>query len=194
MRARIGVSAAVLAATILVAACSGDEDEPSSLPDATTAGSAVTPTDTGSTPPADPTAHLEAEITQFIFEYDKVVDESWTSEDALTQRREMFADSCVPCLRGYELTRKALADGLTLEAEFGTIRSVRLDAVNGGVATFLVMDDVPAARLVDASSEVVQEFDATIGAQIVYQARKNPAGQWVLISSEVLSVESGGAS
>jgi hypothetical protein len=106
----------------------------------------------------------------------------------------MFADSCVPCLRGYELTRKALADGLTLEAEFGTIRSVRLDAVNGGVATFLVMDDVPAARLVDASSEVVQEFDATIGAQIVYQARKNPAGQWVLISSEVLSVESGGAS
>ena len=62
MRARIGVSAAVLAATILVAACSGDDYEPSSLPDATTAGTAVTPTDTGSTPPADPTA-LPATVT-----------------------------------------------------------------------------------------------------------------------------------
>ena len=69
MRARIGVSAAVLAATILVAACSGDEDEPSSLPDATTAGSAVTPTDTGPTSPADPTAQLEAEITEFLQAY-----------------------------------------------------------------------------------------------------------------------------
>ena len=193
MRVRIGGAVGLVAAAILVA-CSGD-DQPSLLPDATPTNADSAASDVGSpSPSGDPTAQVEAEITEFIHEYDEVIDASWTSQDALIKRREMFADSCAPCLRGYELTREALADGLLLEAEFGTIRSVRVDAVDGDVVTFLVIDDVPAARLVNEAGEVVRKFEATLGTQIVYQARKSPSEQWILISSEVLSVEGGGPS
>jgi hypothetical protein len=191
MRTRIGVSAAVLAATILVAACSGDDDEPSALPDATTAGSAVTPTDTGSTSPADPTAHLEAEITEFYKLYVETINESWTSEQALERRRKMFADTCATCVAGYELTKGALEEGLTLETEPARVRSARLDNFDGDVVTFLGIEDVPAGRLLNSRGEAVDEFGATLGAQVVYRAQRVGNG-WVIIASDLLSVEGGG--
>jgi hypothetical protein len=187
MRARIGVSAAVLAATILVAACSGDEDEPSSLPDATTAGSAVTPTDTGSTPPADPTAHLEAEITDFYKLYVETINESWTSEHALQRRREMFADTCVECLAGYEFARKAHSDNLTLLGGIPHVTEVRVDAVNGDVVTFLTLSKVPAARLADPQGTVVMQFEEGPNTQTVYQAQQTESGSWIIISGQTLS-------
>jgi hypothetical protein len=192
MRARIRVSAAVLAATITVAACSGDEDEPSSLPDATSVGSAVTPTDTGSTSPAGRTAQLEAEITDFYKLYVKTINESWTSEQALQRRREMFADTCASCLRGYQLAERAQREGLSLEAEPGAIHDVRLDDLNGDVATFLVKEDIPAGRLKDTDGNVVEVFGATVGAQVVFRAQRAVPAGWVIIASDVLSVEGGG--
>jgi len=191
MRARIAVSAAVLAATIMVAACSGDEDEASSLPDATSADSAVTPTDTGSTSPADPTAQLEAEITDFYKLYVETINESWTSEQALQRRREMFADTCATCVAGYELTKGALEEGLALEAEPARVRSARLDNFDGDVVTFLGIEDVPAGRLLNSRGEAVDEFGATLGAQVVYRAQRVGNG-WVIIASDLLSVEGGG--
>ena len=164
--------------------CSGDDDEPSSLPDATTAGSAVTPTDTGSTPPADPTAQLEAEITDFYKLYVETINESWTSEQALQRRREMFADTCATCAAGYELTKGALEEGLTLEAEPARVRSARLDNFDGDVVTFLGIEDV----LLDVCSiqgrALPSEFDATLAAQVVYRASaKAMAGSLLQVTS-----------
>jgi hypothetical protein len=190
MRTPLGCVLGLALAGLVLGAC-GDDDQPGTLPDVTPSTTSVE--SPRATPSGDPTAQLEAEIMLFMDDYDRTVDESWTSSDALRRRREMFADSCIPCLRGYELTQRAHDEGLVLEAEFGTIRSVRLDAIDGDVVTFLVVDDVPAGRLVDRSGQVVQEFGATIGAQIVYRAQHISSGGWVIIASEVLSVESGGA-
>ena len=96
MRARIGASAVVLTAAMTIAACSDNGGEPSTLPDATSTSSAVA-TDTPS-PTGDPTAQLEAEISEFYQLYVETINESWTSEEALQRRREMFADTCATCL------------------------------------------------------------------------------------------------
>jgi hypothetical protein len=187
MRARIAVSGAVLAATIMVAACGGDEDEPSSLTDTTSAGSAVTPTDTGSASPADPTAQLEAEITEFYKLYVETINESWTSEQALQRRREMFAETCVECLTGYEFARQAHSDNLTLLGGIPHVTEVRVDAVNGDVVTFLTLSEVPAARLVDPQGTVVMQFEEGPNTQTVYQARQTESDSWIIISGQTLS-------
>ncbi len=105
MRARIGVSVVVLTAATTVAACSDNGGEPSTLPEVTSASSAVG-TETA-VPTGDPTAQLEAEITEFFTLYVEAINESWTSEEALQRRREMFADTCAACLAGYELAQQA---------------------------------------------------------------------------------------
>ncbi|HET6728312.1 MAG TPA: hypothetical protein VFG96_02775, partial [Jiangellaceae bacterium] len=83
--------------------------------------------------------------------------------------------------------------GLTLDAEFGSIREVRLDAIDGDVATLLVVDNVPAARLINSEGQVVQEFPATFGVQIVYQVQRSGAGGWLIIASDVLSFDETGS-
>jgi hypothetical protein len=189
MRAGIGVSAVVLTAAITVAACSDNGGEPSTLPDATPASSAVV-TETA-IPTGDPTAQLEAEITDFYKLYVETINMSWTSEEALQRRREMFADTCATCLAGYELARHAVEEGLTFEAEPASVRTARLDGLDGDVATFLGIEDVPAGRLLNSDGEVVDEFGATLGAQVVYRVQRGGAG-WVVIASDLLSVEGGG--
>ncbi len=190
MRARIGASAVVLTAAMTIAACSDNGGEPSTLPDATSTSPAVA-TET-STPTGDPTAQLEAEISEFYQLYVETINESWTSEEALQRRREMFADTCATCLAGYELTRHALEEGLTFEAEPASVRTARLDSLDGDVATFLGIEDVPAGRLLSSDGNVVDEFGATIGAQVVYHIRRGGGGDWVIIASDLLSVEGGG--
>jgi hypothetical protein len=192
MRARIRVSAVVLAAVITVAACSDNGGGPSTLPDATSTSSAVATETAVPTPTGDPTAQLEAEITEFYRLYVETINESWTSEEALQRRREMFADTCASCLRGYELAERAQREGLLLEAESGTIHEIRLDALDSDIATFLVSEDIPAGQLEDADGNVVEVFGATIGAQVVFRAQRTAPGSWIIIASDVLSVEGGG--
>jgi hypothetical protein len=60
------------------------------------------------------------------------------------------------------------------------------------VATFLVNEDIPAGQLKNADGNVIQNFGATIGAQVVFRAQRKPPSQWVIIASDVLSVEGGG--
>ncbi|HET6686052.1 MAG TPA: hypothetical protein VFH02_05940, partial [Jiangellaceae bacterium] len=103
MRARMGAASGLALAGLMLASCSGDET-PGTLPDVTPT-SARSQEATSATPTGDPTAALEAEITAFFEEYDRTVDESWTSTEALARRRDMFADSCAPCRRGFDLTQ-----------------------------------------------------------------------------------------
>jgi hypothetical protein len=187
---RIG-GAVGLVAAILVA-CSGD-DQPSTLPDATptNADSAASEV-VGPSPSGDPTAQLEAEITEFYELYIQTINESWTSKEALKRRREMFADTCAVCLAGYELTQRSIQDGLIFEAQPASIRDARLDNFDGDVATFLGIEDVPAGRLVNPDGEIVDQFGATVGAQVAYQVQHTDDGAWIIIASDLLSVEGGG--
>jgi hypothetical protein len=177
-------------AGLVLGACSDDDDQRGTLPDVTPSTTSVE--SPSATPSGDPTAQLEAEITAFYEDYVDTINESWTSEKALERRRTMFADSCIMCLQGYELTTQAHAEGWTLESGLGMIRSVRLDAVDGDVATFLGVEDVASGRLVSSSGEVVEQFGETIGAQIVYRVQKRSSGDWIVIAGDLLSVEGGG--
>jgi hypothetical protein len=191
MRARMGAASGLALAGLMLASCSGDET-PSTLPDVTPT-SARSQEATSVTPTGDPTAALEAEITAFYERYVQTINESWTSAEALSRRREMFSDSCIACLRGYELAQRAIIEGLILETESGTIYDVRLDRIERDVVTFLVHEDIPAGRLVNADGNLIQEFGATLGAQVVFRAQHRAAEQWIIISSDVLSVDGGGA-
>jgi len=191
MRVRLAGAVGLIAVAMLVA-CS-NSDQPSTLPDTTStsttapASQAVSPT-----PSADPTAQLEAEITEFYKSYVETINESWTSEEALQRRREMFADSCATCLAGYELTRRAVKDGLTFKSKPAKVRSARLDKVAGDVVTFLGIEDVPAGRLVNSEGDPVDQFGASIGAQVAYRVQRIEDGGWIIIASDLLSVEGGG--
>jgi len=192
MRAPIGAAVGLALAGLGLAGCT-DGDEPGTLPDVTP--TSASPTDTTTvTPTADPTAALEAEITTFFEDYIQTINESWSSRDALARRREMFSDACATCLAGFELAERAHDEELVLEAEPATARRVRLDALNGDVITVFVVEDVPAARLVDVGGTVIEEFGASLGAQVVYRAQRKPTDDgWVIIASDLLSVEGGGS-
>jgi hypothetical protein len=191
MRARVRAVAGLAVAALVVASCS-DGEVPDTLPDVTPTSARPAET-TSPTPTGDPTAALEEEITAFYERYVETINESWASAEALARRREMFSDSCAACLRGYELAQRALNEDLVLEAEPGAIHDIRLDRVERDVVTFLVHEDIPAGRLVDINGDVIQEFGATLGAQVVFRAQRRPAEQWIIISSDVLSVEGGGS-
>jgi hypothetical protein len=191
MRVRFGGAVGLVAAAILVA-CSGD-DQASTLPDATpTSADSPASEDVSPSPSGDPTAQLEAEIKEFYELYVHTINESWTSKEALERRREMFADTCTVCLAGYELAQRSLQDGLTFEAEPARIRNARLDNVDGNVVTFLGIEDVPAGRLINPDDEIVDQFGATIGAQVAYRVQRTDDDGWIVIASDLLSVERGG--
>ena len=185
MRVRIG-GAIGLAAVMMVAACGG-EDQPSTLPDATSTTATVPTTESATpTPTGDPTAQLEAEIREFLAQYARVINDSWISPDALAQRRAMFADSCVTCLAGYRLAERAQADGLRFEGGMASLRDLHVDRVNRDIVTVSAFTDSEAGRLIDMANKVVQEFDAAENVQIVYQLRTDGSGSWVILSGEVL--------
>jgi hypothetical protein len=191
MRAGIGAAVGLALAGLVLGSCSGDE-VPSTLPDVTP--TSASPQETASaTPTGDPTAALEAEITAFFEEYIQTINESWSSRAALERRREMFSDACKPCLAGFELAERAHDEELVLDAPPATARRVRFDVFDADVATVLVVEDVPAGRLVDSQGVVIEEFGASIGAQVVYRAQRKPGdSSWVIIASDLLSVEGGG--
>jgi hypothetical protein len=191
MGARMGAAAGLALAGLMLASCSGD-DVPGTLPDVTPTTDGPQET-TSTTPTGDPTAALEAEITAFFEEYIQTINESWSSTAALERRREMFSDACKHCLAGFELAERAHDEALVLEAPPATARRVRLDAVDADIATVLVVEDVPAGQLVDGQGIVIEEFGASLGAQVVYRAQRKPRDDgWVIIASDLLSVEGGG--
>jgi hypothetical protein len=190
MRTSLGCVLGLALAGLVLGAC-GDDDQPGTLPDVTPSTTSVE--SPSARPSGDATAQLEAEITAFYEEYVDTINESWTSEEALERRRTMFADSCEPCLRGYEIAQRAQTEDLSLDAEFGTIHDVRLDDVEGDTVTFLVTEDIPAGRLLNTDGEVIEEFGATMDAQVVFQARRDLNSGWVIVASDVLSAKGAGA-
>jgi hypothetical protein len=185
MRVRLG-GAVGLITVALLAACSGNA-QPSTLPDTTPTGSTAPASEAVSpTPTADPTAQLEAEITEFLTQYANAINESWFSSAALARRREMFADSCMSCLAGYRLAEQAQADSLRLQAGKASLRDVQVDKVDGDIVTVSAFTDSQAGSLVDSNNNVVQEFDAAINTQIVFQIRAARQSSWVIVSGEVL--------
>ncbi|NEE03742.1 hypothetical protein [Phytoactinopolyspora halotolerans] len=198
--------AVLLCAVVVLAGCSDDEPDAQPTDASSATGEAVAesestpspgPSDSpgatatdeatdGPSPAPDPTAEIEAEITQFFEEYIDVVNESWSSEDALERRREMFADSCQECLHGYELTKRKHDEGLVFDAGEVVVSSVQLTSIEGGSVVFMTVMDSPSGALRTTGGEVVQEFDEYVDVQSVYQAVRSEAGDWIIVSGEVL--------
>ena len=185
MRARIGGAVGLAAAVVLAAACGGD-DQPSTLPDATTAGTVAPTTDSATlAPTGTPTAQLEAEITDFYKLYVKTINESWTSEEALQTRRGMFADSCVDCRRGYDLAKRAHAERLTLKGGAISVSDVAVDVSEADRIVFTTVSSSSAGALEDQSGNLVRALADSSGIQIVYQAVRSESGKWIITSSQV---------
>ena len=145
------------------------------------------PVDEPSTPPVDPTAALEAEITAFFEEYIATVNASWTSADALARSREMFSESCKSCLAVYDLAERAHSENVRYEGEMGQLDDVQLGSFADEVAVFTATTSSSAAALVNSEGVAVQEFAATQNIQVIYQAVREPDLGWTIIKDEVLS-------
>jgi hypothetical protein len=180
-----------MTAALALSGCSSDDDpgvapSPSPVPTETpTPEPTITPEPTAE-PTADPTDALEAEITAFFEEYAETINASWTSSEALEQRRKMFVETCRSCLAGYEIVKSAHAEELTFEGDFTTNIEVSLISWDDEIAAFLVISDTPAARLVDPDGSIVDRFDENLNRQVVYQATRAEGGTWILIKDEVL--------
>ncbi|MGH8838663.1 MAG: hypothetical protein ACRDVO_05295 [Jiangellaceae bacterium] len=185
MRARMGAAAGLALAGLMLASCS-DEDVPGTLPDVTPTTDGPQET-TSATPTGDPTAALEAEITAFFEEYAQMINQSWTSVEALARRREMFADSCESCLAGYEFAERAHAENLQIEGGAASLVRARVDRVEGDLVTTSAFTNSAAGRLLDSGGNVVQQFDASENTQITYQIRRAIPNDWIILASEVLS-------
>jgi hypothetical protein len=192
-RGGVRVVPVLLAGALAVAACSGDDD---ALPSETTP--AATPTVTATveptpteptddpTPDVDPTPDLEAEITEFFEQYIEAVNESWTSEEALQRRREMFADSCEECLIGYQFAKRMHDEDLLFEGGEVEVRDVSMTSSEGNLIVFTTEMDSPSGRLTTRDGELVQQFDEYRGDQSVYQAGESEPGLWVIVKGDVL--------
>jgi hypothetical protein len=183
MRLRLGGAIGLIAAGLL-AACSGDE-QPSTLPDAAPTSSSSPVDDAVSpTPTADPTAQLEAEITEFYEKYVESINESFESRQALQERRSMFAETCADCQRGYDLAQQAQAESLTLEGGTMSVIEVRIDTWTSDSAVFSAVTSSDAGTLKDLAGKIVRSLPSSSNVQILFQATRK-SGQWVITSSRV---------
>ncbi|WP_123788602.1 hypothetical protein [Phytoactinopolyspora halophila] len=178
---------------LLVSGCAGENDDgaPGTLPDATPTepSDETTPTDdptSEQTLGGDSTETIEQEITEFFKEYIETSDKSWESSKALDRRRDMFADSCDICLAGYELAAESVEDDLSFVGDPGKIVNISLTNFDGELASVLIQIDAPAAQLIDSEGNLVREFQANIGSQIVYQVQRASGEQWIIIKGDVL--------
>jgi hypothetical protein len=187
MRVRIVEAFELVLVAMVVAACNGG-DQPSTLPDATSATATVPTTESAAhTPTGDPTAQLEAEITEFYKLYVETINESWTSEEALDKRKSMFAESCLDCRRGYELAQRARTEGLILNDGTISMTDVTINTSADEHVVFTSITNSSAGTLKDRAGNLVQKLAGTSDVQITYQAERNDSGEWVLTSSEALS-------
>ncbi|NDL60159.1 hypothetical protein [Phytoactinopolyspora mesophila] len=182
--------AAALAALLLSGCAGGDDSAAAPTPTSTpqdTATPEPTPTpETTAEPTVDPTEALEAEITEFFEEYIDLVNESWTSEEALVRSRDYFSETCMSCAAVYELAERVHKDALTYEGDLGTLDGVELLTVNGNVVIFVATTSSADARLLNEDGVSVQRFESTQELQVIYHAVDDAPNGWVLIKDEVL--------
>jgi hypothetical protein len=184
MRTPLGCVLGLALAGLVLGAC-GDDDQPSTLPDVTPSTTSVE--SPSATPSGNPTAQLEAEITAFLEQYAEAINESWTSEDALARRREMFADTCESCLAGWEFAQRAHSEALRFVGGTASISKVRVDRVDDDVVTVSAFTNSEPGDLLTAEGELVQHFDGAIETQISYQVRREKNGAWIILLGEVLT-------
>lgn len=190
MDTRRSVVVVAIVGLFLAGCTDGDSgsESGSTLPDRTDSSSATaSPTVPSASPtPTDPTAALEAEITVFFEEYIATVNESWTSEEALARRRQMFADSCQDCLAGYALAERAHSESLTLDAGPLVLHGVALSGGEGSNASFVASEQSPAGALRDQDGNPVQVFDQYDDLRVSVQVVKDEEGRWMIVRSAVL--------
>ena len=188
MRARSVWLAGITVVGVLLGGCA-DEGAPASLPEVTS-----TSTETVSSSSRIPSAShspsdLDAEIRALYAEFAELSNSSYSSRDALEQRRDLYTNSCVSCIAGHEIAATVLDNGYTFDGDPVTVESVTVDSVEGDMVTFRVKVDSPAARIVDQQGAVIEEFQAFEGLTTLYAARRQSSGEWIIVSDRVLGTE-----
>jgi hypothetical protein len=185
MRARSVWLAGITAVGVLLGGCA-NEDAPATLPEVDEPTKA-----TGSASPGSSSTQesgegdLTAELEQFLARYIAACNRSWSSRDALNERRTYFADSCESCYRGWQMALNTLEDGHSLEGEPVSAVLIAIDDVHDHIVTLRTQIESPAAVIKGADGAVVQELDST-RTTTVYRLSRQSSGRWIIIDDEVL--------
>ena len=185
MRARSVWLAGITVVGVLLGGCA-DEGAPASLPAPDGSGLATT-----SSPPDSSTAQvipeddLEGELQQFVTRYISASNRSWSSREALDERRGYFADSCESCLRGWQMARDALEAGYSLEGEPVSVVVLGIDDYEDDLVTLRTQIESPAAVVTGPGGTVVQEFEYT-STTTIYRLSRQSSGRWLIVHDEVL--------
>jgi hypothetical protein len=186
MRARSVWLAGITVVGVLLGGCA-DGEAPASLPEVSFAPTTMPslnadePTESSPRP-----SNLEAEVQTFYKEYARLRFDSFRTADALEEQRQYFADSCESCLRGYNNAEEVLGNGYVFDSEPARTETILVDAVEGDLIVFNVVEDVPAALIRSSDGAVLKEYPETLDVQTLYRARRQPDGSLLIISAEVL--------
>jgi hypothetical protein len=183
MRARSVWLAGITAVGVLLAGCA-DDKAPASLPEVSIMPSRATstPTEAVTKPVHD---SLEADLTARLAAYINASNRSWSSSEALDERRTYFAESCEGCLRGWAMARDALEAGHEYVGDPIELHSLTLDSIDGHRAVARAHIVTPAAVLTSADGVVLEEFRGS-DYTLIYQFQRQRSGSWLIISDEVL--------
>jgi hypothetical protein len=188
MRARSVWLAGITAVGVLLAGCA-DEEAPASLPEVRSPSAELEGASPRISAAAPLPSDLEAEIRTLYGKFADLSNLSYSSRDALEQRRALYADSCVSCSAGHEIADTVLDNGYTFEGDPVTVESVIIDSVEGDLVTFRVVIDSPAAKVIDQQGATIEEFQGFENLTTLYAARRQESGEWMIVSDRVLGTE-----
>jgi hypothetical protein len=174
---------------VLALAASGctQAAEPTTLPEptaSTTAGDAVSGLAT-----TDPSAEGQPQSTSdplgFLSTYMRAVEESVHSEDALQERRAMFAPTCSVCEAGADVAAQILDTNLTVLGGEVDYNASILPA-DGSITLLSVSYSITPIRLLDQNGEQVQSAPSTGPLEQIFQLGRQEDGTWKVLTIEDL--------
>jgi hypothetical protein len=187
MRARSVWLAGITAVGVLLGGCA-NEDGPATLPIVTSYPVDRAGNSTVEVVPSSSPGDVESEVRALYARFAQLSNSSYTSREALEQRRALYADSCVSCSAGHEIARNVLDNGYGFQGEPVIVKSVEMESIDGNTVTFRAVVDSPAASIVDRQGTIINKFEAFDGLTTLYAAERRASGQWIIVSDRVLGI------
>jgi hypothetical protein len=187
MHARSVWVAGITAVGVLLGGCA-NADVPATLPIVTSYPVDSAENSTVEVVPSSSPDDVESEVRALFVRFAELSNSSYTSREALEQRRALYADSCVSCSAGHEIARKVLDNGYDFQGEPVIVKSTEIESIDGDTVTFRTVVDSPAASIVDQQGTIVDHFDPFEGLTTLYAAERRASGQWIIVSDKVLGI------
>jgi hypothetical protein len=187
MRARSVWLAGITAVGVLLGGCA-NEDAPGTLPVVTSQPVDSAENSTVEVAPSPSPDDVESEVRALYARFAELSNSSYTSREALEQRRALYADSCASCSAGHEIAQDVLDNGYRFLGEPVIVRSVEIESLDGDAVTFRTVVDSPAASIVDRQGTIVNHFEGFERLTTLYAAERRASGQWVIVSDRVLGI------